>query len=108
MRGESVSGRHLRSDGRLLSAHPGLLTRHDPRERLMAIIRGASPGSVLRIWSKIHREGLGTILRRRLDWYRYLICINNRPVGRLVEILGNRVRIEGLVFSVDSPSIETS
>jgi FkbM family methyltransferase len=63
---------------------------------------------IVRIWRKIDREGLGTILKRRLRWYWSMIRINNWFVGRMVEILGNRVRMEGLVFSVDSPSIETS
>ena len=68
---------------------------------------GSSSTLIGRVWSKVHQEGLGAILRRRLRWYWSMICINNRSVGRMVEILGNRVRIEGLVFSVNSPSIET-
>ncbi len=34
--------------------------------------------------------------------------INNATVGRLVELTGNRIRIEGLKFSVDCPAVTTS
>jgi len=37
-----------------------------------------------------------------------MIRINNRTVGRLVELSGNRIRIGGLKFSVDSPGIDTA
>ena len=50
---------------------------------------------------KLRAEGLGAILRRRYLWYR------DRTVGRLVELSGNRIRIGGLKFSVDSPGIDT-
>lgn len=62
--------------------------------------------SIGRILRRIRQEGLGKIIRRRLRWYWSMIRVNNRRVGRLVEILGNRIRIEGLVFSVDSPTID--
>jgi FkbM family methyltransferase len=57
---------------------------------------------------RIHQDGLPAILRRRLWWYWSRIRINNRTVGRIVELMGNRIRVEGMVFSVDSPMIETS
>jgi FkbM family methyltransferase len=57
---------------------------------------------------KLRKEGLTAILRRRYQWYRDMIRVNNRTVGRLVELLGNRIRIGGMWFSVDSPRILTA
>jgi len=34
--------------------------------------------------------------------------INNATVGKLVELTGNRIRIEGLTFSVNCPAVATS
>jgi FkbM family methyltransferase len=34
--------------------------------------------------------------------------INNAAVGKLVELTGNRIRIDGLRFSVDCPAVQTS
>jgi FkbM family methyltransferase len=57
---------------------------------------------------KLRTEGLGAILRRRYLWYLSMIRINNRTVGRLVELSGNRIRIGALKFSVNSPGIDTA
>jgi len=57
---------------------------------------------------KLRREGLRAIARRRSDWYRTRLMINNRMVGRLVELAGNRIRIDGMSFSVDCPEIDTA
>jgi FkbM family methyltransferase len=57
-------------------------------------------------WEKIEREGLSTILRRRAYWYRLrAIDRYRRSAGWLVERLGDRVRIDGLIFSTASPVI---
>jgi len=47
-------------------------------------------------------------LKRRLDWYRVRFTINNAVVGRAVELTGNKVRMDGLTFSVDCQQISTS
>jgi FkbM family methyltransferase len=68
-------------------------------------------GDILMIkyyFNKLKEEGLVNILKRRIKWYLSLIMINNRFIGKTVEFFGNRVRIDGLVFSVDSSSIKTS
>ena len=57
---------------------------------------------------KMQSEGLPKILRRRYLWYRDMIRINNRTVGRLVELTGNQIRIGELKFSVNSPGIHTA
>lgn len=44
-------------------------------------------------------------LKRRLNWYRGRFQVNNRVVGRVVELLGDRVRMDGLTYSVSAPQI---
>jgi FkbM family methyltransferase len=49
-------------------------------------------------------------VRRRLQWYWNIIGVkyqNNRTIGKLIETIGNRIRLEGMTFSVESPVIET-
>ena len=46
-------------------------------------------------------------IKRRLGWYKSRFQVNNPVVGRAVELLGNRVRIDGLTYSVDCPYIGT-
>jgi FkbM family methyltransferase len=42
---------------------------------------------------------------RRLRWYRTRFQVNNQIVGRGIELLGNRVRMDGLTYSVAAPQI---
>ena len=63
--------------------------------------------SIARYVTKLRQEGPSAILRRRARAIWDRIRINNRTVGRLIELTGNRVRIEGMVFSLDSPIIST-
>jgi FkbM family methyltransferase len=42
---------------------------------------------------------------RRLNWYRGRFQVNNPIVGRAIEILGDRVRMDGLTYSVATPQI---
>jgi len=44
-------------------------------------------------------------IKRRLDWYRVKLTINNPIVGRAIGLAGNKVRLDGLTYSVDSPQI---
>lgn len=46
-------------------------------------------------------------IHRRFGWYRVRFQINNPFVGRAVELLGNKVRMDGLIYSVDCPNITT-
>ena len=55
----------------------------------------------------ISQEGIIVPIKRRLHWYKACIQVNNWTVGRLVELFGNRVRMDGLRFSVDCPLIST-
>lgn len=43
--------------------------------------------------------------KRRLNWYKNRFRVNNPVVGRAVELLGNRVRLDGLTYSLDTPQI---
>lgn len=42
---------------------------------------------------------------RRLSWYRVRFQVNNPVVGRVVELTGDKVRMDGLKYSVASPNI---
>lgn len=64
--------------------------------------------SIAKYATKIRQEGLSPIVRRRIQSYWNRLRFNNRSVGRFVELTGNRVRIEGMMFSLDSPLISTS
>ena len=44
-------------------------------------------------------------ISRRLSFYKSRLQVNNPIVGRVVEILGDRVRMDGFVYSVASPQI---
>jgi FkbM family methyltransferase len=57
---------------------------------------------------KLRHEGLAAILARRYRSYRARLMVNNATVGKLVELSGNRIRIEGLKFSVDCPEVNRS
>ncbi len=58
-----------------------------------------------RSWKTLRKDGLRASLSRRLRWYSDRIRVNNPVVGRIVELLGYRVRLDGLIFSVDTPMI---
>ena len=46
-------------------------------------------------------------IQGRLNWYKSRFQVNNPVVGRVVELLGNKVRMDGLTYSVACPSIST-
>jgi FkbM family methyltransferase len=50
---------------------------------------------------KIPERGFIPVFKRRLTWYGTL------ALGRIVELMGNRTRVDGMVFSIDSPAIKT-
>ena len=58
-------------------------------------------------WTKLRTDGPKQILIRR--WFRYkkYWTINNYVFGKLVELMGNRVNIGALRFSVDNSQITT-
>ncbi len=59
-------------------------------------------------WSrKLREKGLREILVGRYRRYKQSFQMDNWPIGRLVELVGNRVKMHGLVFSVDNPLVAT-
>ena len=50
-------------------------------------------------------QALFSKVRRRLRWYKGRFQVNNPIVGRAVEWLGNTVRMDGLIYSVDTPQL---
>ena len=63
--------------------------------------------SLSHYFERLHRDGLATILKRKLDYRWGQFRVDNYTVGRLVELTGNKVWIEGLKFSVNCPDITT-
>jgi FkbM family methyltransferase len=57
--------------------------------------------------NKLRQDGLATIIRRRLDGYSARLRFGNYWVGRAIEVFGNRIRLGGMWFSLDSPAIPT-
>ena len=58
---------------------------------------------------KVRQRGLAAIVRGRLRWYRDLMrvkLVHSQALGRMITLTGNRVRLDGMVFSTDSPLIQ--
>ena len=58
-------------------------------------------------WTKLRTDGPKQILIRRWFRYKQYWTKNNYVFGKLVELMGNRVNIGGLRFSVDNSQITT-
>jgi FkbM family methyltransferase len=50
---------------------------------------------------RLAEKGVREIIASRYRWYKV------RFIGRVVELFGNRIRIDGMTFSVDSPQLST-
>jgi FkbM family methyltransferase len=60
---------------------------------------------------KVRQQGLPAIVRGRLRWYRDLLrvkLVHSHALGRMITWTGNRVRLDGMVFSTDSPLIQST
>jgi FkbM family methyltransferase len=57
------------------------------------------------MYSLVRRKGLLKAASRRIASYHLRFKVNNPLIGRAVELLGNRVRIDGMTFSVDCAQI---
>ena len=55
-----------------------------------------------RAFSTIRKDGLGTVLRRRLLWYR------DRFKGTLIALKGNKIYMDGMTYSVASPQFSST
>jgi hypothetical protein len=56
---------------------------------------------------KISEKGIAEIIAGRWRWYKIALQMDNWVIGRLVEIAGNTVTIDGIKLSVDNPLVST-
>jgi FkbM family methyltransferase len=56
---------------------------------------------------KLADKGVAELIAGRLRWYKQRFEMDNWYVGRLVELTGNCVRVDGVKLSVDSPLVTT-
>lgn len=56
---------------------------------------------------KIAEHGFIDLILRRLSWYKLRLQMDNWYIGRLVELFGNRVRLQGISLTVDNPLVTT-
>lgn len=56
---------------------------------------------------KIAERGVRGIIAGRWHWYKTAVQMDNWVIGRLVELCGNKVTVQGTVLSVDNPLITT-
>jgi FkbM family methyltransferase len=63
--------------------------------------------SIAHYRAKLRDRGLKAIILGRLRWYKGMVA-GHPAVGRLVEILGDRVSLNGTTISLDNPLIPTA
>lgn len=56
---------------------------------------------------KLRDRGLVEIIVGRWRWYKQSFQMDNWFVGRLVELAGNRISIDGVILAVDNPLVTT-
>jgi FkbM family methyltransferase len=56
---------------------------------------------------KLTEKGLTQIIAGRLRWYKQSFQMDNWFVGRLIELTGNKIWVDGVKLSVDNPLITT-
>lgn len=57
--------------------------------------------------AKLRDRGFIDLLVSRLRWYKLRFQLDNWMIGRLVELFGNRVTIDGILLDIDNPLIST-
>jgi hypothetical protein len=62
---------------------------------------------IARAISAISREGFRDALVKRIEQRYRNFQVNNHTIGRAIELFGNRVQMDGMIFSVDCPLIST-
>lgn len=58
--------------------------------------------------TKLAEKGFSEIVAGRLRWYKQAFQMNNWFVGRMVELTGNRINLDGVSLSVDNPLVKTA
>lgn len=56
---------------------------------------------------KLREKGLGGVVAGRWRWYKSRLEMDNWLVGRIIELAGNRIEVDGVTLSVDNPLIDT-
>lgn len=56
---------------------------------------------------KLAEKGLSGIIAGRWRWYKLMFQMDNWIIGKLVELFGNKVTIQGITLSVDNPLVTT-
>ncbi len=54
---------------------------------------------------KLNEKSLATLIAGRWRWYKQAFQMDNWMIGRLVELFGNEVIIDGIRLSLDNPSV---
>lgn len=65
------------------------------------------PKSLSHYHQKLAEKGVSGIIASRYSWYKGRFQFNNPFVGRIIELFGNRVRIDGMKFLIDCPQLST-
>ncbi len=63
--------------------------------------------SVTHYRAKIRERGILGIIKGRLRWYKQAFQMDNWTIGRMIELSGNRINLDGVKLSVDNPLIHT-
>ena len=56
---------------------------------------------------KLAEKGLIGIIAGRLRWYKIAFQMDNWVIGKLIELAGNKVTVDGITLSVDNPLVTT-
>ena len=56
---------------------------------------------------RLAEKGVGGIIASRWRWYKQSFQMNNWLIGRLIELTGNKITVDGVTLSVDNPQIMT-
>jgi FkbM family methyltransferase len=63
--------------------------------------------SLLHYRQKLTEKGIGGIIASRWRWYKLRFQQDNWVIGKLVELFGNKITIQGTTLSVDNPLVTT-
>lgn len=65
-------------------------------------------GVLARYRRKLRERGPRDIILKRWQWYKRRFQVDNWLIGKLVELFGNRVTVDGVILSLDNPLVRTS
>lgn len=56
---------------------------------------------------KLNEKGVAEIIKGRFRWYKQSFQMDNWLIGRMVELFGNKIALDGIRLSLDNPLIQT-